>query len=133
MYFQFKQTSATLVYIFKIKFPVRHQGRIQDFHLRGGAHHEREAPNPLYALDVLSCYLSLINFKHSDTKWDLKKYTVDQILGGGCCAPPPPQKKKSATGLAHNTDLRFAFIIVIWCYQVFNIDGLLFIIALIME
>ena len=32
---------------------------------------------------------SILILKHSDTKWDNKKKTVDQNLGGGaCCAPP---------------------------------------------
>ena len=53
----------------------------------------RRSPKSLTAevVDTLSCYLSLI-FKHS-TKLDIKKNTVDQILGGRkpvAPLPPPP-------------------------------------------
>ena len=80
------------------------QGRIQDFHLgRGGGGGGRKrlcarAPitarnskylirrKPLGDFDALSCYLSLM-FKHSDTKWDLKKYSRLYFRGSACCAP----------------------------------------------
>ena len=48
-------------------------------------------------VNALSCYLSLI-FKHSDTKWDLKKRNlVDQILVEHVPTAPP---SRSATELS---------------------------------
>ena len=87
------------------------QGRIQNFHVGGGAHqimvvhtyHKREARSPygrgpgpssleaLQVFDAISCYMSLIFklFKHSDAKWE-KKYCQSKLGGGGGTPAAPP-------------------------------------------